>query len=301
MNDFFTKDVYTIQDIQDLIDNEVEESIHLEFKSAGALGKWDSKKAEMTKDVAAFANADGGIIVYGLSEANHKASALSFVDGTVYTKEWIEQVLNSGIQQKISDIRIYPIRKGGKVEQSIYVVKIPKSYNTPHMSKDRKFYRRYNFEAVPMEEYEIRELYNRKCSSKLAVQGYYIGKYQEERDFKSFHFFAQIANQGAIPENSYKLNVYITCPEMEKLDVLWDDVENITYTMLEKNKVKLSALGKMPIYEDECLDMARFTVRIPTEIYEQIISEISFDLVLMYSGGKDEAHISNDYVQQHLQ
>ncbi|MBQ3677449.1 MAG: ATP-binding protein, partial [Bacteroidales bacterium] len=167
MEDFFSKTTYSIQDIQKLIDNEIEESIHLEFKSAGALGKWDSKKTEMTKDVAAFANSDGGIIVYGLSECNHKASALSFVDGTIFTKEWIEQVLNSGIQQKINGLQIFPIRNNGNIEQSIYVVKIPKSFNTPHMSKDRKFYRRYNFEAVPMEEYEIRELYNRKSHSKL--------------------------------------------------------------------------------------------------------------------------------------
>lgn len=298
MEDFLAKEIYTLQDVQDLIDNEVEESIHLEFKSAGALGKWDSKKAEMTKDVAAFANADGGIIVYGLSEQNHKASALSFIDGTIFTKEWIEQVLNSGIQQKIKDIRIYPIRKNGQIEQSIYVVKIPKSYNTPHMSKDKKFYRRYNFEAVPMEEYEIRDLYNRKCSSKLQIQGYYLGTFSETDETKSFHFLAQIANEGAIPENSYKLNVYVNCPELEKLNFTWDETEHISYTVIAPNKVKLSAMGSVPIYEDECLDLARFTFEIPKEIYAQITQEISIDLILLYTGGKYEFHISNEMMQK---
>lgn len=307
MEDFLSKDTYTLHDIQDLIDNEMEESIHLEFKSAGAVGKWDSKKAEMTKDVAAFANSDGGIIVYGLAENNHKASALSFIDGNVFTKEWFEQVLNSGIQQKINDIRIYPIRNNGRIDQTIYVVKIPKSFNTPHMSKDRKFYRRYNFEAVPMEEYEIRELYNRKSHSKLQIQSYYIGRNanlngetEDEEKCQSYHFIAQIANIGAMPESSYKLNVYINCPHLDYIKLTWDETENISYTIIDSSKVKISAVGTIPIYKDECLDMARFTLNIPNKFFEKIVSEISIDMILLYSDGKDEFQIPNEEVKKRL-
>lgn len=306
MEDFLSKESYTLQDIQDLIDNEMEESIHLEFKSAGALGKWDSKKTEMTKDVAAFANSDGGIIVYGLAEENHKASALSFIDGREFTKEWMEQVLNSGIQQKINDLRIYPVRNNGIIEQTIYIVKIPKSFNTPHMSKDRKFYRRYNFEAVPMEEYEIRELYNRKCNSKLLIQGYYIGrnndteKNEDNKDCQSYHFIGQIANAGAMPASSYKLNVYINCPNLDYIKLSWDETENISYTIIDSTKVKISAVGTIPIYKDECLDIARFTLNIPDKIFEKIVSDISIEMVLLYSDGKDEFQIPNEEVKKRL-
>ena len=37
--DFFDKEEYNIDDITALINNEAEESVHLEFKAAGALGK----------------------------------------------------------------------------------------------------------------------------------------------------------------------------------------------------------------------------------------------------------------------
>lgn len=50
----FDKEIYTIKDIQYLIDNGVEESIHLDFKAAGALPKDDKKKNEIAKDVSAF-------------------------------------------------------------------------------------------------------------------------------------------------------------------------------------------------------------------------------------------------------
>ena len=58
--DFFELEEYTKKDIDDLIQNEVEESIYLDYKDGRAL---DSDKiAEITKDVSAFANADGGLL-----------------------------------------------------------------------------------------------------------------------------------------------------------------------------------------------------------------------------------------------
>ena len=38
-------------DIQSYIDNEIEESLTLEYKAAGSLAKIDDKKREITKDV----------------------------------------------------------------------------------------------------------------------------------------------------------------------------------------------------------------------------------------------------------
>jgi phosphate/sulfate permease len=52
---FFDKENYNIDDIISLIDNEAEESVHLDFKAAGSLSKDDRKKLEIAKDVSAFA------------------------------------------------------------------------------------------------------------------------------------------------------------------------------------------------------------------------------------------------------
>ncbi|MCD9015178.1 AlbA family DNA-binding domain-containing protein [Parachryseolinea silvisoli] len=62
MNNFFDKTDFSFDDIRSLINNEVEESIHLDFKDAAALDKSDRKKDEISKDISAFANSDGGII-----------------------------------------------------------------------------------------------------------------------------------------------------------------------------------------------------------------------------------------------
>jgi len=155
MKDILKKTEFTENDITNIIVNQWEESLHLEFKSSESLGKTDGKKRELSKDISAFANSDGGMIFYGIKELDHKASELSFVDGRDVTKEWIEQVLNSNIYPKIPDLRIHPIRFEGSMESSVYAVGIPASSAAPHMSADKRYYRRYNFESVPMEEPDL--------------------------------------------------------------------------------------------------------------------------------------------------
>ena len=146
--DFFKKDNYSIIDIESLIDNEVEEDIHLDYKAAGALDKEDKKRTEITKDISAFANSDGGIIIYGVSEEDHRPKEISPIDGRIYTKEWLENVIQQ-IQPRIEDIKIHPIRIDD-IGRSIYVVKIPRSSNAPHMARDKRYYKRFNFKSEPM-------------------------------------------------------------------------------------------------------------------------------------------------------
>ena len=59
------------EDLQRLIDEGVEENWQLDYKSSLALNK--ERKTEIAKDVSAFANSGGGIIVYGIceDEQNH--------------------------------------------------------------------------------------------------------------------------------------------------------------------------------------------------------------------------------------
>ena len=68
MIDLLNKEIITEEDINQLISTKTEESIHLDFKQAEALSKNDKKKSEIAKDISAFANSDGGIVIYGLKE-----------------------------------------------------------------------------------------------------------------------------------------------------------------------------------------------------------------------------------------
>lgn len=156
---------WTLERIQSFIDNQIEESNTLDYKAADALGISDGKKNELSKDVSAFANSNGGTIIYGIKEYNdaqrkHKPESIDPINRTVISKEWIEQVISTKIQPKIEGILITPVTVNDTDNTVIYVVEIPRS-NNAHQASGHKYYKRYNFLSEPMEDYEIRDVMNR--------------------------------------------------------------------------------------------------------------------------------------------
>lgn len=169
MEEFYNKSHYTEEDVNNLITGKIEENWYLEFKRAEALGSTDLIKKEITKDVSSFANTIGGIIIYGIKEENHVATALSFINGNEFTKERLEQIINGNIQRRISGLEIHPIRFDGEITKTVYIVKIPESNDAPHMAKDNRFYKRFNFESKEMEENEVRAIYNRTTKTNIEL------------------------------------------------------------------------------------------------------------------------------------
>ena len=156
----FTKEYLT-----QLIADQIEESSTLEYKAADSLGRSDGKKREITKDVSALANAAGGILIYGIrehgdAERSHLPDVLDSVDQSTFSKEWLDQIV-SLIQPRVDGLRIIPIHVGPGVADYCYVVDIPQG-STAHQALDRRYYKRRNFESTPMEDYEIRDVMNRR-------------------------------------------------------------------------------------------------------------------------------------------
>jgi hypothetical protein len=158
-------------DLQQLIHQKVDESLELEYKSSDALGTTDGKKNEISKDVSAFANSTGGNIVYGIRESNGRPPRvpqnLDGIDPSAFPKEWLEQVINSRIHPRIDGVRINPVSlSGSSAGKTAYVVSIPQS-TTAHQASDHRYYKRFNFESVPMEHYEIMDVLNRVMHPKV--------------------------------------------------------------------------------------------------------------------------------------
>ena len=295
--DFYDKDSYSKNDIDDLIANEVEENIHLDYKASGAFDKDDKKRSEITKDVSAFANSDGGIIVYGVSEEDHKPKEISPIDGRVFTKEWLENVIQL-IQPRIENVMIYPIRVND-IGQSIYVVKIPRSGNAPHMARDKRYYKRFNFKSEPMEDYEVKDLYNRISIPMLKILGCLLTS-KEKDDEVVYNLVAGIKNEGNRVCESYKLNFYINnascCKEVSYNSL---EVKN-SFTVLGNNRLKLSAPSQEPIYPGECLDMGHFQITVRKENSTVFWRGIVVDMILLYAGGNDDLAFipsTKDYIE----
>jgi hypothetical protein len=151
----------TLEELQAIIERRLTESIHLEFKRSDALMA-DKGRSEISKDVSAFANSDGGVIIYGIAEEDHKPSRMDGgVDHKEWTKERLEDIIQSNVAPRLEGLRISQIQLN--VERSVYVVSVPRSERGPHQDGiTKRYFKRHNFKSSPMEDYEINDVRNRR-------------------------------------------------------------------------------------------------------------------------------------------
>ena len=154
-----------LEDIRRMIADGVEENISLDYKAAEALQNTDGKKKEIAKDVSAMANAAGGVIIYGIKEFDEKEKShlperITPITRTSFTKEQLEQIINSNISPKIQGIIIHSISLENP-DEVIYVVEIPQSSTAHQNTRDKIYYKRHNFLSEAMLDYEIRDIMNR--------------------------------------------------------------------------------------------------------------------------------------------
>jgi hypothetical protein len=156
----------TRDDLQRLIDDEIQESVTLDYKASLALAKDSTARTELCKDVSAFANSAGGQIIYGIQEEKGKPTRID--QGSDLTREWIEQVIDSNVQPRLEGLIITPIPVG--VGRHAYVLTIPQALTrAPHQAPDKKYYNRQNFQSVPMEDYEVKDVMRRASTPVLDV------------------------------------------------------------------------------------------------------------------------------------
>lgn len=209
---------WTEDDLLRLIASSVQENVQLDYKSCAALQNTDGKKSEISKDVSAFANSAGGVLVYGIVEVGHVPVRLDEgFDPNYLSKEWLEQVINSRIQRKVDGIRINPVdlpkTHPGKVA---YVVVVPQSSRAPHQASDKRFYKRYNFESVPMEEYEIRDVSRRSEGPKLSIRfrtegvtATQAGAGEQVNQVTRVKIMPLIENESPVPAEYITISIYV--------------------------------------------------------------------------------------------
>lgn len=152
-------------DIQRLIADGTEETLTLEYKAADSLQKDDTRRAEITKDVSAMANSAGGVIIYGVREfrdpreKRHLPERIDPVDRTAFTREWLDQVIST-IQPRL-EFTITAIPLASSAAHAVYVVEVPQS-STAHQSRDGRYWKRSNTTVRYMEDYEVRDVFNRQ-------------------------------------------------------------------------------------------------------------------------------------------
>lgn len=225
---------WTLQSLEALISDKIQESLNLDYKSADALQKKDEKKKEITKDISAMANSNGGTIIYGIKEFQDPSlgflpERIDPVDQTQFSKEWLQQIINT-IRPKIHGILITPVQILDDSKHVVYAVDVPQSH-TAHQATDWRYYKRYNSISSPMEDYEIRDVMGRsafpnfdikmhvkrksiypRMSQSDYLQGLNRGFASQEKPRIEYTLIVEAHNSSAILANF--VNVFISIPEL---------------------------------------------------------------------------------------
>ena len=165
----FTKPLsqITFTDVKALQKNQTQESDILDYKT----GLIDDD--QLIRHVTAFANTRGGFIVFGVEETGRGGfpKAIPGIDQQEINKERMEQILLSNISPRVS-VKMRDIPHDD-AQKRILLLQIPDSSLRPHMNlRLKKYMKRYEFEAVDMDEREVTEAYRTRFSSYDVVEKY---------------------------------------------------------------------------------------------------------------------------------
>ncbi|HRF79836.1 MAG TPA: ATP-binding protein [Flavobacteriales bacterium] len=148
----------TYEDLVDLVEVRQErEGHHLDFK--GAIGDPpDRARKELAKDVCAFANSGGGMLVIGVDRDRRIVGVESKVNNRD-VDEWLNQVLGANIDPAVyyEDARVVAIPGTSKV---LVVLRIPESFAKPHMLTEGNTYMvRMNDSSKPAGHSQVRDMF----------------------------------------------------------------------------------------------------------------------------------------------
>lgn len=198
----------SVKELEELINNSIEESFNLEYKSAESLKDTNRRNSEIAKDVSAMANSAGGILIYGIKEFDskdkkHLPEKLSPINRKDFSREQLDQIITANISPKIEGLRIHPISVNGK-DDVVYVVEIPQS-NTAHQNtKDKIYYKRHNFKSEAMLDYEIRDIMYRQKHPIIDLD------FSIFREYDEVEFEEEFSTQDSEKEFDFVFNLHIS-------------------------------------------------------------------------------------------
>ena len=169
-------DDWSSEKLKRILAGRTPENLNLDYKDKQGLLKGNKGDA-ISKDVSAFLNSNGGELIYGVPEKknetgvpipkNSPEQAIGFEKGEI-TKEQIEDLLTGNIHPRPA-ADLFRIKEISYDDRIVFVVQVQEGIGEVWQASDKRYYKRFNFKAEPMEHYEIEMVRNKSRGPDLEL------------------------------------------------------------------------------------------------------------------------------------
>ncbi len=168
-----------LERIKKYVEEGTQEDLHLDFKIYSNLKKeqQNDPKRHFTKLASAFANSDGGIIVWGVDARKNQDGVDTAIEIKPFAEflAWcseLQSLTGKATVPIIDGIQHKPIAADSNSESGFVVSLVPVSESGPHMAmlaKEYRYYKRSGDSCYKLEHFDLEDMFGRRPAPRLKL------------------------------------------------------------------------------------------------------------------------------------
>ncbi len=128
----------------------------------------------ISKQVSAFANADGGKIFLGIQDDGTPDEGIPIDFKRGGTRSWLEDVVQDSVSPRLMSFNVFEVQPslaGSPIApgHAVYVIEIYESPTPPYQAKDQRYYLRIAGKSRPMRHVHIEDVFRRARFPKMEL------------------------------------------------------------------------------------------------------------------------------------
>ena len=207
------------ESLKKFIQDNQTEALYVEYKSE-TLDNISGMRENLGKALSGFANSAGGILIFGIKEVGQNKNKHYLSDPILDINKFhqkIQENLSRLVASNVPNVETKKIEDD--IEKGYIIVLIPRSENSPHQRiEDKKYYRRSGESFVPMEHFELENMFGRTTKPVLEVDFNIVDNGSAPTIEQDYKIIVGIRNNGRMAatfpyiglkiNTNYKINFY---------------------------------------------------------------------------------------------
>ena len=288
-----------MQVIEEYISNAQEENLHLEFKTIRhSTFRADDDKSNFAKCLSAFANSEGGIVIWGIIAKKNDdeidcAIDKAFIDNLQLFLSRLNELTTEALSPYLAGVIHTPI----EFSTNCGFVKtyIPEGDQGPYMAKlkEYRYYQRIGNRNQKMEHFQIADLFGRRKRPNLSL--YYILSNRGKKlhtDIHRFYLDLFILNKGKGTAKAPYVNIY--SKEQFSFVDLNNNLDIIDMMEYSSNKfdIKFGNDPNIVIHPKTSIRVVKLTIEIPIDF----INKNEEDIKIFYEVTAEDMVLKEDEI-----